>query len=480
MSNIFCISKAGNLGSRKSGMIIEVVDFEEPGWYVSNPNAKPEIPYDENVRYYVTKHDRSEKETLREGIKELGWSTVSVTKNALVGNYSFQEIDTRHKDYRRASLMIDEEKLKQITGNTKIIDDVLAKGKHVPTIDCTGGKNPFKNVADVESFPSRLDSNLINGGSVTVGAGGGFDYLTFVTLEADLGTLTSDLIGTLSTDISQDRAQFNTSLGPTYDLTLTSDNPPNGDVTNGWVVTCTSTIYCLQMGNIGSSTGNQEVTVENINFIQSGDVSNDAFGMVRFQMNALVGPQKIQNCFIDGANKRGVGIYCTVGSVNISNVGVRDYNNVGVEIAGALVASQWEQLLVEGCGVGLDIDGRSTITVVNSIIGGNTTDITNHASATGDFVLTVDGTGANGNWGAGTNCTTGITLANEVELDDSSANYAHVLETAPTADTSTTSPTINANLMDGVAWTDEISCCSQLGSAGVFTPYYYQKFLAGM
>ena len=122
-ATIKCFWKGGDLGKRKSGMLIEVVNFSHPGWKLDPEDYGTAVPEGENIRYYVTEHDASEEGFFREGLKERG--------DQFIFDEEFRpHLDRDHHSYRPSSLMIDEEKLKQLTGDR----DIVTLGVYLQTV----------------------------------------------------------------------------------------------------------------------------------------------------------------------------------------------------------------------------------------------------------------------------------------------------------------------------------------------------------
>jgi len=455
VGKIQCFWKGGDLGSIKSGMLIEVVNFSNPGWKLSSKDYATAVPEGENIRYYVTEHDESEEEFFREGLKEYG-------EQFIFDEELQPHLDREHLSYRHSSLMIDEEKLVLLTGDQDINTKVLQKGLYVPTIDCTGRQDIFKLTKDVTDFPKRLDSNLVTSGTYSIGPTGK-DYLNWATFIADVGTLTGTLVGELQADIvNSSKPVLNQNYG-THTLRLTSDTPATS-IGTGWTTTVTNS----DQGFVVNYTGTTAWTVEFCDFhmIRSTAGSSSLMSLLdlRPPANATI---NVDNMFLDGNNVQGVGIYAFsgAGSVNIFGVASRNCNDIGIRlgVANTLI----ENSFCEGNGTGIFANNLA-ITVRNTVCGDNSTDFSNHGSAIGIRCVSSDGSALT--FGTATNCTGSKTMTDDWYMDSSLATYLTIKSGATTAKTSDSSPTISTTLINLVEWSNEIGVMGVTVSVGGIIP----------
>ena len=446
---IYVYWKRGDNGRFKHGMEVGVYDPVEWG-HDEIQEMMHFSPWMQTV-YQITIHSREEKAEYVDGLTPVG------PKNDM-GNY-----DTNHADYRASSKMLDTDKLKSVSGDLDI-EYKLKSGKHQDKIDCRTNKKIAKETSSVTFFPHVTDLRVITSGDYSHGTAG--DYSDIIALLADIGTVAGDFE---FTQISSQNLSSQVVLSTpflTYTADFISSSPHAGDINSGWSINSTySAGSCINIAHTADTAFTLNFRDISVNYTGSG--ASDS--VITFDNRANTAVYNIGNLFFNGNSLAGVGSYCRcVGSsahINLYNLSYRDCSTYGMWVTNNTSGNmRFEQWLIENCGTGLEAGSFSNIDVVNcGFVNNGTADVSNIGSADGVFNITSDASGANGNWGTGTNCIAGVsTPTNEWDLDDTSSDYAGVLATAPNAASSTTSPTLSSNLMDKV-WTNEIGCKAKIG-----------------
>jgi len=357
MGTFQVIWKSGDGPKYKDGMMIDLFDKSDSGWYVKDKNAKPEMPHDEHIHYYITTHDSSEKETLKAGLQEIGHKIIKTVRTTPMGIITYYDLDTTDKDYRASSIMIDKQKAKQISGDELINEKVNQKGRYVAAIDCTGGKVIHKTITLETKFKPLTDNNSVSVGNYTIGAGGGYSYLNHVTFIADIAaTMTGDLTGTLKSDVTQTaKAQMSFSLGFLgYTFTLNSDTLPGGVPFGGWTVTHNNSDHGFQPQPSG---GGSFFVMKDFNVTRGVAGAAGKF-LVRFTIADTKATTTMSNMFLDGAGLNGGGIVLVNTGLNISAVSIRGCTDDGICVLTVGQTKTITNILIEGCG-GAGFDGNN-------------------------------------------------------------------------------------------------------------------------
>ncbi len=444
---IYCVWKRGENNLYKHGMLVHIYDPLDWG-HDEIQEIYHFSPWMETV-YFITKHDREEK---------------SLYENALIPIGDFDPIllyDETAKNYRHSGLILDETKLITETSDSSIGTKILP-GLRLPKYDLQGKGLICTDSTKIISFPAINDIHVIASGDYTYGSGG--DYADIVALAADLTTATGTFNFTcISSQTTSARALFNTSFGG-QTVNFLSNSPHGGNVNAGYTISGNTNLPIVQFAPTGD---NSSLEFKDISIKRVLAAAVTTHPCIRFDATVAGFMAKIHDLFLDGNGLQGTCAWLgrAGGYIHFYNVSARDATNQGIEFYTASSGTiTVEQCLAEGCGIGLQA-GSEVATVRNCGYVGNTTDVSNISNATGSFVISEDATAASGNWGTGSNCITGVTPADEWELDDTIATYAAVKSGAPNADTSTDSPTLSANLMDG-SWTNEIGPKIILSSGG--------------
>lgn len=459
---IYVYWKRGDNGHYKHGMEVGVYDPIEWG-HDEIQEMMHFSPWMQTV-YQITIHSREEKAEYLEGLEEIGPKDI------------YGEFIRGHVDHRVSKKMLDIDKLKNVSKDVDI-DVKLKSGKHQDKIDCRANKKIAKDTSSATFFPHIPDLRVITSGNYSHGTAG--DYSDIIALLADINSGSVD--GTFNfTQISDESLSSAITMNQDYgafDANFLSSAPHGGDITAGWTISSSSGTNLLTCQAQTGATG--IIDFGGISIVRSGGAS--ALANIFLDGRRAGTEVRFHDLFVDGAGVAATGIiFRSIGGgagakVKMYNNSIRDCTGNGLSYLSANIPLvDIQQVLVEGCNVGFE-SASLAATVINSGFVNNTTDVQNIGGSTGDFNITGDASGANGNWNTGTNNITGVTPGAEWELDDTSSEYAAVL--GSNASSSTTTPTIDASLMDG-AWTNEIGPKIKLGG-GVPSRSYPRGFLRG-
>jgi len=342
--------------------------------------------------------------------------------------------------------------------------DWRAKGKPVDVVD---GRfleldklirNPLEKTFE-KIIP---DFNATDGGTKTVG-GAGQDFPTLELLRDDLTTLISLLRANVETAITETGpVALTTNMGD-FDFIVSTTLSHGGDPTSGQLITIAHNDHGIQPFTISQSNG--DFIVENLKMKRTVAGSNANKALLKLQ--SWQGDIIARNMFIDGNNLQGKGFdIASAGTSNcVYSSWAYDCGTGGVRV---LVATDFKQALMTGCSNAYDLNNTASTLVGCAGLDSSGSDFLNTGSATGTDLMSEDTTAF------GTNQHDSVTPGNEFYLDPTLSTGG---QPKTGGETSSTDPSVA--LMDG-SWTDEIGPKVREGGGGVFTPYYYQKFLAGM
>ena len=421
--------KRGDNRQYKHGMHIHMYDPLDYGHTLEQELAH--ISEWTGTVYYCTRHSRLEKERYLKGLAALG------------------EIGT--DGYRPRSLMLDEDKLKSLLGDADI-NLKLRNGQPLGITDFQDRNGITKNVADQISFPEVFDPNTISSGSYSHGSGG--DYADIILLEADIaGTIGSFTFTMVSSQTLNVSCVFNASLGSSLTHNFTTDSYHNGDPTAGYEFVINHSGKGIDWRPTGSG---QTVYFCDCKFRRAVAGSSTVQSMFRaFNYLNTEGVLHFKNIFMKGDDSC-IGFDISTSNVRIYNTAIRNCQK-GFRDVGISGAVELEQCFFHDNTYGADLNsGAVKLTNVASL-GNSISAFINTTGGTADFTLADDTTNENGDWSTGTNNISSVTPSSEYELDDTSSDYGSVLEEAPNAASSTSSPTFDSDLMDG-AWVNEIGC----------------------
>ena len=297
----------------------------------------------------------------------------------------------------------------------------------VPLIDAKSAPKTILKEWDAAAAvePRTIDRNSVSTGSYTVGSSG--HYATWAAFSADLANLTAALTGTQISNVTETALADPTEALGGYTLTITSDSPPAGDPTSGYVTTINHTGGGFRFRVEGPGT----VRVEGIyqrraqngtNALQAGIIVADigtAFDL------------EIYNNMYDGAGYTGNGYrwadptpVCYV----LDNV-LWDSGDSGIALDGSdgNASSIYENNTILGCGgVGIDVNNNAGTFRNNAVYGslGLSGDIRAAAFADGCNNASSDATAGDGYWSTGSGNITSQTAADDfLSLDDTNSSF---------------------------------------------------------
>jgi hypothetical protein len=179
-----------------------------------------------------------------------------------------------------------EDKLRSKVDNTGLIDGTALS------------ETDFTDPRDDKHVNPIPDLNAVTSGSYTVGAGG--NYATWALAFADIGTMTGDLTFTqisATTETANATKSVNFGAG-NYTLTLTSNNPPLGNPSGGWVSSWNAAVNCV---TINGSVNPGIIRISHMNFKRLVEPASSSV-MLYFGNSAIAGTVSYVNDIILNVN----------------------------------------------------------------------------------------------------------------------------------------------------------------------------------
>lgn len=290
----------------------------------------------------------------------------------------------------------------------------------------------FKSI-DTASEPLVVDRNVVASGSFTVGGGAADDYPTWSAAFADVApNMTGDLTFTQTSSLTETAYAFTDENNNGYTFLATSDNPPYGDPTSGWLTSINWNQHFININQGGAG----DVILE---YIHARRVTASVNNVVIFNVGSKTsGAKRIcRYLMADGAGysaKGNWGYRCSDADVVLEfhSCIVWDIEDeaIGFEIA------NFNSCTIENCeayscgtaGTGFNLHNL-VATIRNCAAHENgTADFVGIGNCTGRYNLSSDATAADGNWGAALGNITNTAAAACVQsVDDTNSAFFDIL-----------------------------------------------------
>jgi hypothetical protein len=268
----------------------------------------------------------------------------------------------------------------------------------------------FKPKRDV--VQKSVDYHAISSGAASVGTGG--DYARWELFCADLAALTGHLTATQISEIIETGSAIPNIDCGNFLLTFTCCRH-NGNYNNGYLVIVNHNAHGFGGGTTFQSSGSGGAVFKNL--ILRRDVNGSNANQSLINLNSLnTLDVTIENIIGNGNSKTGCGIRSQGGGQNIDlyNILVDGCTNDGIQAGNFESSFVAENFSCNNCGGGLNANGKTT-EIYNGVCFNCTNAFSNIGFSTGRNNADDDGTGADGNWGTGSDNLINLTPADEVQ-----------------------------------------------------------------
>jgi hypothetical protein len=389
------------------GGIASVMDGDE--W-------KDGYQFSDNMRkvYGILRVDKSLKDVFRKASQQLNRVT---PEERLLGKVDLLTA-------RRHEGCFDLNDLVKIIPNGSDLIKKWRGGDIVSPIEMRGNSDlitKLKPSIDRDFSALKIDNNAFTSGTKTWGGAGTPDYADLNTLDLDLGTpFTGDVIARMDGDTTESVAVVTAQNADGNAFTVDSGNPhAGGGKSAGYTHTITQNSYAVQLYTTNAST---------MKYGQSYMVRSGA-GQNNVEMLVMWYGGIIHDMYFNaGGYATGRGPWAGAGST-IYNCMSWGSQQMGLRLSNGAGSAKNVGVINTG-GAGIGVDANSEAWVIDNVYAFNSaTAFSNVASATGRNTASDDTTNENGDFSTGSGNQSSLTEADEIENDDTSADFGKALVT---------------------------------------------------